>query len=699
MKSLRTLLLALLVPTGLAFADVRLPAIISDHMVLEKSATTPVWGWADAGEDVSVSLGKKYVKTRAGGDGKWRVVLDLSKSKEGPFELKLEGNNTLIVKDVLVGQVWVASGQSNMEWTLKDTLGADEEIAKSENRKIRQFLLERSAATTPADDCKGSWVSASPQTTGNFTAVGYYFAKKLNAELREPVGIIKTAWGGTPVETWTSRTALDSVPDLKAGSAKADSETEAYKAAKAEFQTAYPAWLKQTGREDKPIADLATFAASGLSAEGWTKVNLPGTVAGEGLPEAGAVWLRRTVVVPAGRANKKLPLILGAIDGFDSAYWNGQLLDSTIPENLPGKGFVRRGKGYDVPGDMVKEGENTLAIRVFCPAGPARFAGQMKAGGQLLNGEWLAKKEYALPPLTAAQPPAPRPPAIPLSSAHLPSRLFNGMISPILPCAISGVLWYQGESNATRAEQYRTAFPLMVKDWRDQWKRGDFPFLFCQLANFNPKSDVAGDSNWAELRDAQLASLSLPKTGQAVLIDIGETDDIHPRNKKDVGDRLAKIALAMEHGKKIPFSGPVFASLKIEDAPPASAAGSPTSGSKVARIQFRHTDGGLVARPVPSVQIVKSAENETAPLTRNSPQSQLEGFSICGEDGKWFWANAQIDGSSVVVWSPQVAAPVAVRYGWADNPTCNLYNDAGFPASPFRTDAFPAKTGAAKYGF
>lgn len=261
--------------------------------------------------------------------------------------------------------------------------------------------------------------------------------------------------------------------------------------------------------------------------------------------------------------------------------------------------------------------------------------------------------------------------------------LFNGMIHPILPYAISGVIWYQGESNAGRAYQYRTAFPLMIADWRKHWNQGDFPFYFCQLANYMAKKPEPGDSAWAELREAQAMTLARANTGQAVLIDIGESGDIHPRNKKDAGERLALIALAKDYNKSIPYSGPVYDSMNI-------------AGGK-ATIKFKHVDEGLVAKPLPETFVVKSQTNETAPLVRNSPASQLEGFAICGEDKKWVWADAKIDGQTVVVWSDKVPAPVAVRYAWADNPTCNLYNTAGLPASPFRTDDFPPTTKDAKY--
>ena len=252
------------------------------------------------------------------------------------------------------------------------------------------------------------------------------------------------------------------------------------------------------------------------------------------------------------------------------------------------------------------------------------------------------------------------------------------MINPLIPFAINGAIWYQGEANAGRAHQYQTAFPLLIADWREQWGQGDFPFYFCQLANYMAKKSAPAESAWAELREAQSKTLRLPNTGQAVIIDIGESADIHPRNKKDVGERLARIALANDYGKSMPFSGPVFEALAIKE--------------NQAILSFRHAEGGLIAQPLGETYDVRSLTGETAPLARNSPNSELEGFAICGEDKVWVWADAKIQGDKVIVTSEKVPSPVAVRYAWADNPTCNLANAAGLPASPFRTDDFPLTT-------
>ncbi|MEI6034769.1 MAG: sialate O-acetylesterase [Verrucomicrobiae bacterium] len=668
------------ISAGSAWADVKLPAIISDHMVLKKSAKVPIWGTADPGEDVKVAMNGLSASAKADAGGKWMALLDLKNSEPGPFEMTVEGKNKLTLADVVVGEVWVASGQSNMEWVVSNTRDAKNEITASANPLLRQFFVKKNAAADPADDAEGSWSAASPETTGGFSAVGYFFAKKLQGELKVPVGFVNTSWGGTPSEAWTSAEALDSDPDLKAARERLRAAVAEYPGKRKAFIDGMGAWVKETGREDKPVADAAGFAGENVSPDGWVPVKLPGEVAAPGLPKAGVVWLRKEVTLPASSV---LPLSL-PIDGYDSVYWNGKLLKQMTYQDVPSQGYVRRSGPYDVPAGEVKAGKNVVAIRLYEPVGPAKFFAEPKAGALSLAGEWLAKAEREFSELPAEKlAAAPQLPSSPPGGQNVAAFLFNGMIRPILPYAISGAIWYQGESNASRAFRYRTAFPLMISDWRKQWNQGDFPFYFCQLANHMAKKPEPGDSNWAELREAQSMALKLPNTGQAVLIDIGESGDIHPRNKKDVGERLALIALAKDYGKQLPFSGPVYDSMKIE-------------GGKVI-LSFLHADGGLAAKPLPDAYDIKSAANETAPLVRNSPGSQLEGFAICGEDKKWVWADAKIDGAKVAVWSDKVPSPAAVRYAWADNPTCNLTSGSGLPASPFRTDDFPPVTLKGKY--
>lgn len=675
------LLLVAAFSTSCVFANVKLPAIISDHMVLEKTAKVPIWGKADPGEEVTVTLDGRTAKATTGVDGRWMTALDLKDSAPGPFEMKVVGKNQLTLADVVVGEVWLASGQSNMEFTLMNSTGAAEEIARSANPLLRHFLVKKNATCEPLDDTEGTWVSASPQTSGGFSAVGYYFAKKLQNELKVPVGLVHSSWGGTPSEAWTSVGAIDSKPELKPSRERDWAVLKEYPEKKKAFVEGMDKWIRENGREDKPVADVAAYAGLDASTEGWVAVKLPGPVKAPGLPDAGAVWLRKEIEITntGGDFSLQLP-----IDGYDSIYWNGELVKQTTYQDFPGTGYVRRHGPYSIRPAALKKGKNILAIRLYEPVGPANLPGPLMGGQLNLAGEWLAKAECAFPALDAQKlAAAPQPPVNPVTAQNVASCLFNGMINPILPYAIRGVIWYQGESNAGRSIQYRMAFPLLIADWRKQWSQGDFPFYFCQLANYMAKKPTPGDSAWAELREAQSMTLGLPNTGQAVLIDIGESVDIHPRNKKDVGDRLAFIALARDYGKSVPFSGPVYDSMKV--------------GNGKVVLSFKSTDGGLVAKPLPDSYTVKSQSGETAPLVRNSPGSQLEGFAICGADKNWVWADAKIDGNTVIVWSEKVQTPVAVRYAWTENPTCNFYNGAGLPASPFRTDDFPPVTVNGKY--
>ena len=666
-----------LLPLGSALADVTLPTIFSEHMVLEKTAKVPVWGKADPGEKITVTLADQTASATAGEDGKWTLNLDLKDSGPGPFEMTVKGKNEIKIADVVVGEVWVASGQSNMEWAVKNTTDAEAEIAKSANPMLRQFLVKKNAIPAPTDQMEGSWVIAGPGTTPGFTAVGYFFGKSLQKELNVPVGLINTSWGGTPSEAWTSTEALNTVPALKDSTERLLKDASTYSQRLKDYVEKLTAWLKANGRDDKK-SDPAAFAGLDASKDGWTAVNLPGAITGPGLPNNGVVWLRRDIEFKT-KPQEDLKLTFGGIDGFEAFYRNGQLIKELPYDNILSAGARRT---YTVPASAIKVGNNVAALRIFSPivpaavkSLPAQFDGQ--------TSKWMAKAEQTFPALAANAEAAPTAPGNLPTPQNTSSYLFNGMINPVIPYAIKGAIWYQGESNAGRAFQYRTAFPLMITDWRTRWQQGDFPFYFVQLANYQVKESKPAESGWAELREAQSLTLKLPNTGQAVIIDIGESGDIHPRNKKDVGERLAKIALARDYGKDLVYSGPVYQSMKVEDG-------------KV-RLTFDHLGGGLVAHPVPEKYDVNSGKKQTAPLVRNSPNSELEGFSICGEDKQWVWADAKIDGDSVVVWSDKVPKPVAVRYGWANNPNTNLYNKAGLPTSPFRTDDFPAATLNGKY--
>jgi sialate O-acetylesterase len=683
MKKSLLCLVVLAVACKNANADVTVPAVFSDHMMLQRAEAVPIWGKADPGEVVQVALATATGTATTGDDGKWMVKLNLSGIEgDGPFECVMKGKNEVRISDVVLGEVWLASGQSNMEWVLKNTIGAEQAIAGSENAMVRFFATPRASSQVALDDTKGKWVQASPASSPTFSAVAYFFARELNARLKKPVGILQSSWGGTPSEAWTSPAGLDTVPYLKEARERIWKAIEEYDGAKKRFVAAMTEWTKANGREDIATAQPDEFAGMDVSTADWVKLELPGDVKAEGLPDAGIVWLRKDVVVPVKPATH-LPLNL-PINGFDSVYWNGKLIKQVTVEDYPGDGAERRYGPYGIPSTVVNQGRNVLAIRLYQPVGPAKIPAEPKAGKISLKGEWLAKAEKTFPalaPAVIASAPASFKKVIDRHNA--PGYLYNAMISPFVGYGIRGAIWYQGESNVGRAFRYRTDFPLMISDWRKQWQAGEFPFYFCQLANFTVKVAVAGDSPWSELREAQAMTLKLPNTGMAVLIDIGESDDIHPRNKLDVGLRLARIALARDYKQDVVYSGPVYDSITIAEGK--------------AILRFNNADGGLVAKPLPETYVVMSSDSATAPLVCNSPESEIEGFAICGEDKVWKWADAKIDGNTVVVWSNDVSKPVAVRYAWSDNPTCNLYNGAGLPASPFRTDTFPGKTENGKY--
>jgi sialate O-acetylesterase len=454
-------------------AEVILPKIFADHMVLQRDQDIPVWGWADPREKVEVIFKDKTYKIRADKTGKWEVKMDPS-SAGGPYTLTVNGEKTLSIKDVLVGDVWLLGGQSNMEWPLNQTNGAEDSIKMADYPQIRLFEVGRNLSILPIKDVpEGSWNVCTPQSIADFSAIGYYFGKRIHLDLDVPIGLLDINWGGTVSEAWTSPEALLTHPDFK--------------------------------------EKIVSYRA---------------------------------------------------------------------------------------------EGETTFT-----------------------NSENKSPNSW-------------------------PSSLYNGMLEPIIPFGIKGALWYQGESNAGRAYQYREIFPLMIQDWRKQWGQGDFPFLWVQLANFKTPVDEPGGSNWAELREAQSMALSLPSTGQAVIIDKGEAEDIHPRDKWTVGERLALSAKKVAYGQDLVHSGPTFHKMEVE--------------GNQARIIFNHIGSGIKIK---------------------DKYGYVKGFSIAGEDQVFYWANAYQDGDDIVVFSDQVAHPKSVRYGWADNPEdVNVYNKEGLPASPFRTD-------------
>ncbi len=647
---LTLLAIGLQVLSSTATADVRLPHIFGDHMVLQQGRPIPVWGWAEAGEKVTVTIEGNTASVAADAEGRWMVKLPALKAG-GPCELTVKGNNTITCTDVLIGEVWICSGQSNMEWPVSQTNNAEQEIANADLPQIRHFDVANTTAFTRQRDCNGAWSVCSPQTVPGYTAVGFYFGRYLHKQLNVPIGLVNTSWGGTVAEAWTRAEALSTLPDFAGTLEQIEKVAKDPEKVTREYQKQLADWNASVEKADKGSGSAGLkWAEPSLDISDWKDMELPQlweTVIGD---IDGVIWFRKTFKAPESWQGKELVVELGAIDDEDVTFLNGKKIGETT-----GEGSYNKPRQYKVAADIVRTGDNVVAVRAYDYLLNGGFSGksdQMKVYpvGQpekavSLAGAWKYKIALDL----ATLPPRPRPP-ISLENPNSPTVLYNAMIAPLVPYGIRGAIWYQGESNADRAQQYQVLFPTMIRNWRSDWGQGDFPFIFVQLANFMKVREDPSDSSWARLREAQLMTLSLPNTGMAVIIDIGQADDIHPRNKQDVGKRLALWALANIYGKTVVYSGPLFKYMDIV--------------GNQAVIHFDHVGAGLVAKDGP-----------------------LKGFAIAGKDGRFVWADARIEGDALIVSSDKVAQPAAVRYAWADNPVCNLYNKDGLPASPFRTDA------------
>ncbi len=650
------LTLLILVFAGAARAEVRLPSIIGDNMVLQQGVKVRIWGKATAGEKITVTFEKKSVNTVADAQGRWQVWLGPLKAG-GPSELTIKGDNVLTVKNVLVGEVWICSGQSNMEWALVNTVNGNEAVAQANYPEIRLFTVEHNTSTSQLDDVKGRWVVTKPEDAAGFSAVGYFFGREIHQQLKIPVGLINTSWGGTPAEAWTALEALRSSVELKPILDRYESSLNALPQTKAAYERALIEWEQKNLYVDgENKGEALGYANPAISTTDWSKMDLPKQFESAGLQLDGVVWFRKVVDVPASWAGKDLVLNLTAIDDYDVTYFNGTKIGSTGRET-PNSYIVPR--KYAVPGSLVRAGRNVIAVRVFDRAGEGGFGrgGEMSlrlnANDQIaLRGDWDYKVELALEPKNPDWGTRPEP--VGAANQNSPGVLYNAMLAPLMPFAIRGAIWYQGESNAGRAYQYRTLFPTMIRNWRSAWGY-DFPFYFVQLPNWRARQEAPSESDWAELREAQAMTLREANTGMAIAIDVGEGEDLHPRNKLDVGRRLASLALANVYGKAIVPSGPLFDRFVIE-------------GNKV-RISFKYGQG------------LKTRDG-----------GPVKGFAIAGADRKFVWADARIEGDTVVVSSPAILKPAAVRYAWGDNPLVNLYNKAGLPASPFRTDDWPGVT-------
>jgi sialate O-acetylesterase len=617
----------------------RLARIFSDGMVLQRDQPVRVWGWAEPGAAVRLRIGDFQVPTRAGADGRWEALLPPFEAG-GPRSLTVESGGAATVEDILFGDVWMASGQSNMEWTLKSgVIDGEREIAGADFPKIRFFTVPNEVSATPRTDLDGGeWRTVSPATVPEMSAVAYFFARHLHREKGVPIGIVDATWGGTPAEAWTSPVTLLSLPGHRARMADILEGGQ-------DWERMFEENEARGAERWAMIEDLDGATSTGVHLPGfddsaWETVELPNQE-----PLEDFVWLRRTVTFDGTPGRGDADLVLGTFGGVNAVWVNG-----TLVHRREGNAQIR---AVEIPDDVLTKGDNLIVIRALNDWNNRVQVGQpgpmllRLAGGTVahdLAGEWRFSN--------TVEPPMPEY----VRYSHTPSFLSNAMIEPIAGYTLTGAIWYQGESNAGRAFDYRTLFPAMIQDWRVRWREGRFPFLFVQLANWRARKPQPAASDWAELREAQLLTLGLPATGMAVTIDIGEADDIHPRNKQDVGRRLALAARKLAYGEELVYSGPVYRAMEIR-------------GREIA-LSFDHVGGGLAAR-------------EGTPLT---------GFAVAGEDRQFAWAQARIEGDRVIVRSDLVPSPVAVRYAWADNPECNLVNREGLPASPFRTDTWPGIT-------
>jgi sialate O-acetylesterase len=646
-------------------SNLKLPSLIGDNMLLQQKTTVKIWGKANPGSKIKVSASwKSDGKAIAGKDGKWTLNL-VTPEAGGPYTISVSGSDTSItVKNVLIGEVWFCSGQSNMEmplagWPPSDTImHSAATIASSSIPGIRLFNVQKKISGEPVEDCKGNWEVSSPATVQQFSATAYFFGRKLYNELHVPIGLIESAWGGTPSESWTSSESLEKTGEFI-------SEMKAIKES-APLQAEYQSWLNAHKQIDiKPAGndqwkDLSfndeNVPAPGFNDTDWPIMSLPTQFESVIGDFDGAIWFRKSVEIPEIMKARDLVLSLGPIDDMDRTYFNGKLIGSNEMS-----GLWQLDRNYEIPASLVKPGANIISVRVLDTQGgggiygaPEKMKLSLKSDSKIfvpLKGNWKYQpvaelkddKFYIYDILKNDFHTKKRPVNF---SAGTPSALFNGMVSPVLPYQIKGAIWYQGEANVGRADQYAKIFPAMIQNWRGAWDIKDFPFYFVQIAPYVYAGVDSTES--AYLREAQEKTLRLAKTGMAVTLDIATVKNIHPPFKKEVGERLAMLALNNDYGIKTATTGPVYKSMSI-------------SGASV-KLQFNNVGDGLTAK-----------------------NGKLKEFEITGKDGRYVKAEAKIVNDEVIVSSKSVREPVSVRYCWRNGAEASLFNKAGLPAWQFRT--------------
>lgn len=630
---------------GYTHAQISLAKVFGDGMVLQRGIRIPVWGNSTPGAHILAKLGDVQATTTASKEGKWQIKFPILKAG-GPYILEVtesgKTDSKISLKGILIGDVWIASGQSNMEWQVQQARDAKKEIANANFPQIRFLVVEHDKKLKPQSDIHaGKWKICDSTNVKEWSAVAYYFARKIHVDEKVPVGVIQSTWGGTPVEAWTSRDMLLTSPITKAKTLSNDTLHLDHEDLLEDSLN----WIRIWDIVYNPQNTGKTVPTIDYNDANWPTVDMPKLVKDFGIGNyEGMIWLRKKVTLPESFAKKDLTISLGHPEMNYSLYFNGQ----EICKNIWNANATH---AYTIPAHLVRQGENIIAVRIamlwgggglnppeedlYITDGTAKFS---------LAGKWLYKRDLE--------------PAFPkmLNYQYYPTVLFNAMIYPLIPYGIKGFIWYQGESNVYAAHDYRTLFPMLITDWRQRWQQGNLPFLYVQLANYMKTKPLPSESSWAELREAQTLTLSLPNTGMACAIDIGEANDIHPKNKQDVGYRLALVANRVAYKQEGVACGPVYKSYRKE-------------GNRI-RITFTNTGSGL----------------------STTDGKEVTGLAIAGKDKQFYWANAIVEGAEIIVYSDKVTEPVAVRYAWADNPECNLINSEHLPAVPFRTDEWKGVT-------
>jgi sialate O-acetylesterase len=646
-RCLITSLILFILSAGV-YANIKLPVLISDGMVLQRDSRISIWGWASPGEKVRVKFNNKTFSTVTDSKGNWKVILAPMKAG-GPYTMEVKGNNSIVIKDILIGDVWFCSGQSNMVLNMERVKEKyPDDIASASFPEIRNFFVPTASDVTSIhnDLPPGKWIPATPENILGFGALTFFFARSIYNEYKVPIGIINSSVGGTPIEAWISEEGLKEFPKLtvRIESFKDTAFINPVLRTAAKRTALSQAVSTNVEIKDKGMNGPKPWYDPIYVPDGWHNFWLPGYWDDQGVRGLdGIVWFRKEIDVPASMTGKPAKLFMGRIVDADEVYVNGVLSGSVSYQYPP--------RRYNLPAGLLKPGKNIIVVRVTNYAGKGGFVPDkpywLVAGNDSidLRGDWLYKVGQAFIPID----PLSVPDAPVLVMQNEPTGLYNTMVAPAINYGIKGILWYQGEANTGKPQEYQKLLPALISDWRNKWQQGPVPFLYVQLPNFMEVQYLPSESNWAELRFAQLKSLSVPNTVMAVTIDVGEWNDIHPLEKKVVGERLALAARNLAYGdENIVYSGPIYKSLTQE-------------GDRII-IEFDHNGSGLMIKG----------------------DGDLNHFALAGSDKKFVWGKAVIENNYVVVSSEEITDPVYVRYAWADNPeSANLYNMEGLPASPF----------------